>query len=103
MESTLPTPSKENDWLGFCPSAIKLQNGDKKGALKRRTDYVDSFSASGVSTYQCAEKKCCFQGHVSVDFVWKVVMKDERLGLGCRWAFLGKNDTCVHLCDVCRD
>lgn len=28
-------------------------------------------------------------GHVSVDFVWKAVMKDERLGLKVRWAFLG--------------
>ena len=26
----LPVPSKENDWLGFCQSAIKLQNGDRK-------------------------------------------------------------------------
>lgn len=28
-------------------------------------------------------------GHVSIDFVWKAVMKDERLGLKLRWAFLG--------------
>ena len=26
----LPVPTKENDWLGFCQSAIKLQNGDRK-------------------------------------------------------------------------
>lgn len=28
-------------------------------------------------------------GHVSIDFVWKAVMKDEKLGLKVRWAFLG--------------
>ncbi|KAK3648611.1 hypothetical protein LTR56_007437 [Elasticomyces elasticus] len=90
----LPIPSKENDWLGFCPSAVKLQHGDRKTSLKKRTDYHDSFSASGVSTYRCAEKTCTFQGHVSVDFVWKVVMKDEKLGLQCRWAFLAKSHMC---------
>lgn len=29
-QAVMPAPSKENDWLGFCASAIKLQNGDKK-------------------------------------------------------------------------
>ena len=87
-------PCKENDWLGFCPSAVKLQNGDKKNSLKKRTDYHDSFAATGVSTYRCSEKGCSFQGHVSVDFVWKAVMKDAQLGLQCRWAFLGMNEPC---------
>ena len=95
LYDSLPNPTKENDWLGFCPGAVKLQNGDKKGALKKRTDYHDSFSASGVTTYICAEKKCAFQGHVSVDFVWKMVMKDETLGLQCRWAFLGKSPVAI--------
>ena len=31
--AALPTPAKENDWLGFCQSAIKLQNGDRKVRL----------------------------------------------------------------------
>ncbi|KAK3069596.1 hypothetical protein LTR53_013558 [Teratosphaeriaceae sp. CCFEE 6253] len=91
MDGAVATPTKDNDWLGFCPAAVKLQNGDKKTSLKKRTDYHDSFSASGVSTFRCAEKGCAFQGHVSVDFVWKVVMKDEKLGLQCRWAFLAKS------------
>lgn len=26
----LPVPTKENNWLGFCQSAVKLQNGDRK-------------------------------------------------------------------------
>lgn len=30
----LPAPSKDNDWLGFCQSAIKLQHGDRKVGLK---------------------------------------------------------------------
>lgn len=30
MQAVMPVPSKDNDWLGFCISAIKLQNGDKK-------------------------------------------------------------------------
>ncbi|KAK0808311.1 hypothetical protein LTR91_015149 [Friedmanniomyces endolithicus] len=90
----IPTPCKENEFLGFCPSAVKLQNGDKKTSLKKRTDYHDSFAATGVTTFRCAEKGCAFQGHVSVDFVWKVVMKDEKLGLQCRWAFLAKSHVC---------
>ena len=89
LMDALPTPCKENDWLGFCPAAVKLQSGDRKTSLKKRTDYHDSFSAAGVTTYRCAEKGCLFGGHVSVDFVWKVVMKDEKLGLQCRWLFLG--------------
>lgn len=28
--AVMPVPSKENDFLGFCASAVKLQNGDKK-------------------------------------------------------------------------
>ena len=33
----LPVPTKENDWLGFCQSAIKLQNGDRKVAHTAHT------------------------------------------------------------------
>lgn len=60
-----------------------------QGALKKRTDYHDSFSASGVTTLTCANKGCAFSGHISVDFLWKVVQTDNNLGLKCRWAFLG--------------
>ena len=60
-----------------------------KGALKKRTDYHDSFSASGVTTLTCSNKGCAFSGHISVDFLWKVVQTDNNLGLKCRWAFLG--------------
>jgi len=28
--AVLPVAAKDNNWLGFCPAAIKLQNGDKK-------------------------------------------------------------------------
>lgn len=31
--AAMPVPTKENDWLGFCPSAVKLQNGDKRVRL----------------------------------------------------------------------
>ncbi|KAK3052956.1 hypothetical protein LTR09_006020 [Extremus antarcticus] len=87
----LPVPTKENDWLGFCQSAVKLQNGDRKGALRKRTDYGAAFAASGVTTYYCSSKGCAYQGHVSIDFVWKTVMRDEKLGLKVRWAFLAKS------------
>lgn len=127
MDSSLPTLSKDNDWLGFCPSAVKLQNGDRKvcattiyalmssqtctdveqGALKKRTDYVDHFSTSGISSYSCSAKGCAFQGHVSVDFAWKVVMKVKGLGLQCRWAFLGSYAECPARANLsfrqCRD
>ncbi|KAF2481311.1 hypothetical protein BDY17DRAFT_301080 [Neohortaea acidophila] len=87
----LPVATKENEWLGFCPSAVKLQNGDRRGSLKKRTDYGAAFAASGVTTYYCSQKGCMYMGHVSIDFVWKAVMKDERLGLKLRWAFLAKS------------
>ncbi|KAK5165899.1 uncharacterized protein LTR77_008823 [Saxophila tyrrhenica] len=87
----LPVPTKENDWLGFCQSAVKLQNGDRRGSLKKRTDYGAAFAASGVTTYYCSAKGCAYQGHVSVDMVWKVVMRDEKLGLKVRWGFLAKS------------
>lgn len=61
-----------------------------QGSLKKRTDYGAAFAASGVTTYYCSQRGCQYMGHVSVDFVWKAVMKDERLGLKVRWAFLGK-------------
>lgn len=60
-----------------------------QGALKKRTDYGAAFAASGVTTYYCSSKGCNYQGHVSIDFVWKAVMKDDRIGLKVRWAFLG--------------
>jgi hypothetical protein len=73
------------------------QHNDPTGAecysqssLKKRTDYGAAFAASGVTTYYCSQKGCSYQGHVSVDFVWKAVMKDDKLGLRVRWAFLGE-------------
>ncbi|KAF2859596.1 hypothetical protein K470DRAFT_258774 [Piedraia hortae CBS 480.64] len=84
-------PTRENNWLGFCPCAVKLQNGDKKGALKRRTEFQDSYSASGLTTYRCAEKGCAFQGHSSIDYVWKASVRFDQRGLQCRWAFLAKS------------
>ena len=65
-----------------------------KGALKKRTDYHDAFSASGVVTLTCSNKGCAFSGHISVDFLWKVVQTDNNLGLKCRWAFLGMPFSC---------
>lgn len=69
---------------------MNVLTDDDQGALKKRTDYQSAFAATGISTYYCSAKGCLYAGHVSVDFVWKAVMKDERLGLKVRWAFLGK-------------
>lgn len=89
----IPIATKDNEWLGFCPCAVKLQQGDRKGALRKQTNYTDSYSSSGINLYYCAQKGCSFQSHVSVDFVWKVAMKTEELGV--RWAFLGKSHSCL--------
>jgi len=32
--AVMPVPSKENDFLGFCMHAVKLQNGDKKVCMR---------------------------------------------------------------------
>lgn len=34
--AVMPVPSKDNDWLGFCMHAVKLQNGDKKVSCSDR-------------------------------------------------------------------
>lgn len=38
-QAVMPVPSKENDWLGFCAHAVKLQNGDKKVRLDLRLGF----------------------------------------------------------------
>ena len=79
--------------MQYAIASSEILNRNLQGALKKRTDYGAAFAASGVTTYYCSSKGCAYQGHVSVDFVWKTVMKDDRLGLKVRWAFLGMRCT----------
>ena len=51
----LPVPTKENNWLGFCPSAIKLQNGGKRvGGRAKQTTF---FGADLIMTIEFAEEE----------------------------------------------
>lgn len=83
-------PTPENDYLGFCKSAWKLQNGDRKGMQKCK-EFNDGWSQSNVYYLACAHSKCAFAGHISLDKIWDKVWTVEDKGLKFRWAFLAKS------------
>ncbi|KAK3071022.1 hypothetical protein LTR53_009418 [Teratosphaeriaceae sp. CCFEE 6253] len=91
--AAVPTPIPENDYLGFCKSAWKLQNGDRKAMQK--TKEFNEFSRSGWSPniyyLACSSSKCVFAGHMPVDKIWDKVWTVEARGLRFRWAFLAKS------------
>lgn len=89
----LPTPTPENNYLGFCKNAVRLQNGDKT-ALEKCSEH--SYSRSGYSSVTvnylaCKSSKCSFMGQLRADKIWERVWRDEKLGVRWRWAFLAKS------------
>ncbi|KAK4898192.1 hypothetical protein LTR27_004199 [Elasticomyces elasticus] len=92
----VPTPTPENQYLGFCKSAWKLQNGDRKG-MHRCKELGDGYSRNGwaqpdVFYLACASSKCAFAGkHMNLDKIWTKVFVVEAKGLKFRWSFLAKS------------
>lgn len=82
-------PSTENNFLGFCKGAVKLQNGDRKGLNKCR-DYMYS-AQSGVYYLACSVSKCAFAGKYNPNIIWDKVWVDNAKGLKFRWPFLAKS------------
>lgn len=93
----IPTPTPENDYLGFCKGAWKLQSGDRKGALQKlRDNSNDAWSRTGASRpnvffLSCTHTKCAFAGNIDAAKIWDRVWTSEARGVKMRWAFLAKS------------
>lgn len=88
--TAIPTPTPENEYLSFCKSAVRLQNGDRK-AMTKCKEFNDGWSQSSVYFLGCASSKCAFAGHIALDKIWDKVWPDEAKGLKFRWSFLAKS------------
>nr|POE93290.1 hypothetical protein CFP56_19302 [Quercus suber] len=62
------TPTPDNNYLGFCKSAWRLQNGDRK-AMQKSKEFNDGWSQSSVYYLKCAAK-CAFAGHMDLEKIW---------------------------------
>lgn len=100
MNSTaVPTPNPENEYLGFCKGAWKLQNGDRKGSMSKNKD-VEPWSrhpsayAAAACYLACQQQRCAFRSSFSsqdVNVIWRKVFTMEPKGLKLRWSFLAKS------------
>ncbi|KYG44502.1 hypothetical protein M433DRAFT_301226 [Acidomyces richmondensis BFW] len=93
--TSIPTPTPENDYLGFCKSAWKLQNGDRAKAFTKCKEFNDGWSQSNVYFLACAAK-CAFAGHIPIDKIWTKTWTYEAKGIKLRWAFLAKSHVQQH-------
>ncbi|WPH04155.1 Hypothetical protein R9X50_00704100 [Acrodontium crateriforme] len=82
-------PSPDNNYLGFCKSAWKLQNGDRKAMTKCR-EFNDGWSQASVYYLSCSSSKCAFAGHGDIQTIMNKVWTMERHGIKFRWPFLAK-------------
>lgn len=89
---TLPHPTPENHYLGFCKSAVKLQNNDRSALLKRK-EFSDALTGDTHHTQflACASSKCCFAGRLDLQTIWDKVFHADKLGVKFRWQFLAKS------------
>ncbi|KXT15535.1 hypothetical protein AC579_3404 [Pseudocercospora musae] len=96
--TALPTPNPENEYLGFCKGAWKLQNGDRKSSFGKCRE-VDAWSrhpssANAAHYLACNTNKCAFRSnfsHVDINVVWSRVFAVPSKGIKLRWTFLAKS------------
>lgn len=97
--TAVPTPNPENEYLGFCKGAWKLQNGDRKGALSKNKE-VDPWSrhpgayANAATFLACQTGKCAFRSHFAAmdpETIYSRVFVVESKGIKFRWPFLAKS------------
>ncbi|CAK3989038.1 Hypothetical predicted protein [Lecanosticta acicola] len=97
--TAIPTPTPENEFLGFCKGAWKLQNGDRKGSMSKCKD-VEPWSrhpsahSAAASYLACQQQRCAFRSSFSnadVNVIWKKVFTLEAKGIRLRWQFLAKS------------
>ncbi|KAI7589309.1 hypothetical protein KC343_g18663, partial [Hortaea werneckii] len=86
----VPTPTPENDFLGFCKGAWKLQNGDRK-AMTKSKEFNEGWSGNSIYLLACTQSKCAFAGHLPLDQIWTKVITVEAKGMKIRWPFLAKS------------
>ncbi|GAB7348527.1 hypothetical protein MBLNU459_g6923t1 [Dothideomycetes sp. NU459] len=105
---TLPVPTAQNDYLGFCKGAWRLQNGDSS-AFKRRLEFNSGWSSSQVPYLACSSAKCVFAGRIPAEKLDKVWHSASR-AISFRWRFLAKShatqskttdERYVYLCMFC--
>ncbi|KAK3708927.1 hypothetical protein LTR37_011257 [Vermiconidia calcicola] len=101
------SPGRGNNYLGFCKTAWKLQNGDDKAMIKSK-----DYSQSAQSKYHfltCSKFGCKFRGQGQA-VINNNVVTDANRGLKYRWAFLAKshvmtksmkNSEYAYLCVFC--
>lgn len=81
--SLLRLPTAENNYLGFCKGAVKLQGRMDSDAMKVSFDI--RYMQSRVEFLQCSH--CAFAGRVSRSRVWE----ENARGVRFRWTFLAKS------------
>lgn len=85
---TLPTPSADNDYLGFCKGAWKLQCG-APDALKKKIEFHPGWSGSEVPYLACGSSRCVFAYRLPPDQLDKIWHSSK--GVSFRWRFLAKS------------
>lgn len=95
--TAVPTPNPSNDYLGFCKSASRLQNSDRKALTKTREvepwSRHPSSSANALHFLSCVTKSCAFRSsftHTDTEMIWNKLLP-ERKGVRARWKFLAKS------------
>ncbi|KAF1356860.1 hypothetical protein BDV97DRAFT_394740 [Delphinella strobiligena] len=84
----LPTPTADNNYLGFCKGAWKLQCG-AKDALRKRLEFNNGWSSSEVPYLACCSSRCVFAYRLPLDQLEKVWHSSK--GVSFRWALLAKS------------
>lgn len=84
----LPTPAADNNYLGFCKGAWKLQCG-AKDAVKRKLEFNNGWSSSEVPYLACYSSRCVFAYRLPLDQIEKVWHSSK--GVSFRWGFLAKS------------
>ncbi|KAK4497340.1 hypothetical protein PRZ48_011791 [Zasmidium cellare] len=98
QSTAVPTPNPDNDFLGFCKGAWKLQNGDRKGSMHKCRE-VEAWSrhpsnSNASSFLACQTPRCAFRSNFAnpnVDVIWNKVFTAEAKGIKIRWPFLAKS------------
>jgi hypothetical protein len=98
ISSLIPTPNPDNEYLGYCKGAWKLQNGDRKALTKGREvepwSRHPSSAAASMLYLSCQTKGCAFRSniaHADTEVIWNRVFTFEARGIKLRWPFLAKS------------
>lgn len=97
LHTLVPTPNPSNDYLGFCKSAARLQNSDRRALTKTREvepwSRHPSSSANALHFLSCATKSCAFRStftHTDTEMIWNKLLPEKK-GVRARWRFLAKS------------